>query len=115
MKKNDKQKLATEKNINKLKNNSLQIPHGLVKCPVCSEYKGKTKAKNLNWDYPSGIDPNQIISISCLCDGIICPKCNITKIHKPISNQYDQETNSIWHSPWFAAQAGCQKCRNKNK
>lgn len=90
------------------------IPKGLIKCPICGEYKGKTKAKNLNWDYPSGIDLNQIISTSCLCDGIICPKCHITKIHKPVSNQYDQETNTIWHSPWFAAQAGCDNCRQKN-
>ncbi len=89
------------------------VPKGLTKCLICGEYKGKTKAKYLNWDYPSGINPNQIISTSCLCDGIICPKCHISKIHKPVSNQYDQETNSIWHSPWFAAQAGCQKCRDK--
>lgn len=89
------------------------IPKGLIKCPICGEYKGKTKAKNLNWDYPSGIDLNKIISTSCLCDGITCPKCHITKIHKPVSNQYDQETNTIWHSPWFAAQAGCDNCRKK--
>jgi len=88
-------------------------PKGFKKCPVCGEYKGKTKAKNLNWNYSSGIDPNQIISVSCLCDGILCPKCHLNKIHRPVSNQYDQQANMIWHIPWFAGQAGCSECRNK--
>lgn len=89
------------------------VAKGLIKCPVCGEYKGKTKAKYLNWYDPSGIDPNEVISTSCLCDGIICPKCHITKMHRPISNQYDQQANMIWHSPWFAGQAGCSECRKK--
>ena len=98
MKKNDKQN---------------KIPEGFVKCPVCGEYKGETRAKYLNWSQNSFIEPNKIISSSCRCSWIICPKCNVNKIPKPVSNQYDQLTNSIWHIPWFAGQAGCDNCRNK--
>jgi len=73
------------------------IRKGLTKCLICGEYKGKVNK----------------VSVSCLCDGIICPKCHINKMHRPISNYYDEKTNKIWHSPWFMGQAGCSECRNK--
>lgn len=82
---------------------------GLNKCKVCGEYKGKVKAKDLHWNGP--VDANEIISVSCLCDGIICPRCKKNKIHRPISNSYAEETNEVWHHPWFMGQAGCDKCR----
>ena len=88
-----------------------KVPKGLNKCKICGEYKGEVKAKYLNWFDSSDIDPNEVIIISCLCDGIICPKCHITKMHRPISNKYNEETNSMSHIPWFMGQAGCGKCR----
>jgi hypothetical protein len=86
-----------------------KIPDGLVKCEVCGEYRGKTKEKNLsNWR-----NLEKLISVSCLCEGILCPKCKKNKIHRPVSNSYFPEDNSVWHYPYFSGMRPCDECRNK--
>lgn len=94
-----------------------KIPEGLYRCDKCGEYKGKVKAKDLNWDYYFDREKmeksEEILSASCLCDGILCPKCKKNKIHRPISNSYDPETNTIEHWPYFTGMMGCRKCEEK--
>lgn len=80
-----------------------KIPKGLRKCGECGEYKGQMIEKD-----------EELITISCLCEGILCTKCRKNKVHRPISNYYDKESNSIWHVPYFVAQFGCAECRKNN-
>ena len=58
----------------------------------------------------------RVITVSCLCDGILCPKCKKTIIRKPGSNEYDPETNTVWHLSGMAGMfiaRGCEECRKK--
>lgn len=88
--------------------------HGLVKCDVCGEYKGNVKEKFLNRATPlEGDEGEEIIGVSCICDGIPCSKCKKNKIRRPISNSYDEEDNSISHTPYFAGMIPCHECKDK--
>ena len=93
------------------------IPEGLHKCETCGEYKEKVMEKDLNWDgsydKTEAEKSEEYLGVSCLCDGIVCPKCKKNKIHRPISNSYDPESNTIGHSPWFTGMMGCDECRKK--
>lgn len=91
-----------------------KIPEGFIKCGVCGECKGKTKKKNLNWGMPlSDEELEDYVGVSCICEGILCPKCKINKIHRPGSNEYDEKDNQIWHSPILPCAPLCSECRNK--
>ena len=97
-----------------------KIPEGLVKCEVCGEYKGEVKEKDLNWgdsyfDKAEVEKSEECLSVSCLCDGILCHKCKKNKIHRPISNSYDEINNDIGHWPWFTGMMPCEECKNINK
>ncbi len=71
------------------------IPPGLTRCPVCGEYRGS--------------------NVTCLCEGILCRRCEKNRIHRPISNSYDPETNTIRHHPWFSYLKPCNACRSGEK
>lgn len=64
------------------------IPEGLVKCDVCGEYKGRVTE-----------DENEgELLVQCICDGVECRNCG-KKIHKPISNYFDETISSVIHVP----------------
>lgn len=94
----------------------MKVPSGLVKCEVCGEYKGNVKEKDLNWEghalRADKRESDAILSVSCLCDGVLCPRCKRNKMRRPISNSYDETTNQVWHTPVFIGMAGCSQCRN---
>ena len=94
------------------------IPEGLVRCEVCGEYRGKVMYKDLNWegsfDKENKEKSEECLGVSCLCEGILCAKCKKNKIHRPISNSYNEEDNSIGHWPYFSGMRPCDECR-KNK
>lgn len=93
-----------------------KIPDGFIKCEICGEYKGKTKKRNLNWNSPlADEEMDEYTSVSCLCDGIPCPKCKKNKIHRPISNSYYEEGNFIEHWPYFSGLRSCDECIRKDK
>ncbi len=96
-----------------------KIPEGLYKCEKCGEYKGRVKEKDLNWEdtyfKEDAEKSEECLGVTCLCEGILCPKCKKNKIHRPISNSYDKETNTIWHSPWFSGMKVCDECRERKK
>ena len=50
-----------------------------------------------------------------LCHGIPCPRCKARLIHRPISNTFDPESNSIWHTPYFGGMMPCKECRAKER
>jgi hypothetical protein len=89
------------------------IPQGLVKCPVCGEYRGNVRAGDLNWGLSVGIDPEKRIGVSCLCTGILCGRCGKNKIHRPCSNSYEEDGNCIGHWPYFSGMMPCAECRRK--
>ena len=84
------------------------IPPGLTRCPVCSEYRGSTLARHLNWN-ATPYEPDEVILVRCICDGILCRRCG-KKMHRPISNYYDEEANKIWHVPYFMGMFPCREC-----
>ena len=104
------EKLYTEE---KADNN--KIPDGLYRCEKCGEYKGRVMAKDLNWDdnaiKETKKESEEYIDVSCLCEGILYPKCKTNKIHRPISNSYYEESNTIGRWPYFTGMIGCEKCR----
>lgn len=93
-----------------------KIPEGLVRCEVCGEYKGEVKEKDLNWNdlyfnKAEAEKSEEYLSVSCLCDGILCHKCKKNKIHRPISNSYDEIDNDIGYWPWFTGMMPCKECK----
>lgn len=72
---------------------------GLTKCEVCGEYKGQA------------IFGSKKIGIKCICEGILCTSCGATKIRRPISNIYDEATDTFWHAPFFLRT--CPACRKR--
>lgn len=88
-----------------------KIPRGLRRCKKCGEYKGRVREKDLpEPDLEIGFETQNgegYFAVLCLCDGILCPRCHKNKIHKPISNSYDPETNQVWHWPYFTGTMGC--------
>jgi len=90
------------------------IPKGLIKCEVCGDYKGEARAGDLNQNSPPS-DPEQMIGVSCKCEWILCPKCGVEKMRRPISNYYDEADNQIWHSSFVLGWAGCKTCRENTR
>jgi hypothetical protein len=86
------------------------IPPGLTCCPVCGEYRSSTLAHNLTWNEPlDASELDEVIELRCICDGILCRRCGM-KMHRPISNYYDEQDNAIWHVPYFRGRLPCKKC-----
>ena len=93
---------------------------GLIKCGVCGEYNGEIIKKYLDWGNDffnnSPEEGEKTISVTCLCNGILCKKCKKNKIHRPVSNSYIESSNSIIHWPWFTGMMECDACRDsKNR
>jgi hypothetical protein len=63
---------------------------GWTRCATCGELRGG----------------------SCLClgDGLVCAACGQGRIHRPISDYYDEKTREIIHVPYFAALKACRAC-----
>jgi hypothetical protein len=53
---------------------------------------------------------DQVITVSCICTGIPCPRCKRNRIHRPTSNGYDPAPNKVGHYPWFWGLRGCDEC-----
>jgi hypothetical protein len=114
-------------------------PPGFERCPACGEFNGTTKARHLNWapeppEYYGDVylpaearakvlelkqelaalrDPEEDITVRCLCQGTLCQKCGRNRVHRSGSNSYDERTNSVEHWPWFAGMLPCVECRDR--
>jgi hypothetical protein len=73
------------------------VPKGFNQCVLCGEYKGKAKVEGKIW------------VVTCLCDGMLCRKCGVTRIHSPVSNYFDKDTGKCWHIPYFGSTV-CDRC-----
>lgn len=71
----------------------------------------------MNWDDAFSKEEaeksEEYLTVSCFRDGILCPKCKKNKIHRPVSNSYDEESNTIEHLFYLAGMMGCSECREK--
>lgn len=101
-----------------LRGHTALAPEGLYKCKKCGEYKGSVMEKDLNWNgsfhKTEAEKSEEYLTASCLCDGILCPICKKNKIHRPISNSYDEKDNDILHHPYFTGMMGCDECREES-
>src|ERR1017187_8402298 len=72
------------------------VPEGLFSCPVCGEWRGVTAAKEIFSPdhFFEDEDPERALRISCICDGIPCPRCKTNRIYRPISHQWDEHVAS---------------------
>ena len=91
-----------------------EVPPGFHRCQHCGECTGITKAKYLCWELPV-LDPEEAISVRCLCEGIPCPRCGQRLVNRPISNTYYVATNSIEHWPWFSGMIPCYECKARER
>jgi len=93
----------------------LPVPEGLSRCTVCDEYRG-VMALNSVPGFSSSIyryeDPSTPLTVQCICDGILCRTCKKNRIHRPISNTWD-ERGGFGHWPYFTAMMPCKECRTK--
>jgi hypothetical protein len=90
----------------------MSVPNGLVKCSVCGDYNGTVRERDLNRER-SPIDPNSLIEVSCRWTWIVCTRCGIGKMRRPISNYYDEKDNRVWHSSFITGWMGCESCRDE--
>ena len=83
----------------------------LIHCDDCGEYKGIIYSKENSPElHKRASDKNEPMIITCLCDGIPCPKCGRIK-HRPISNYYDEEKDAMIHVAYFTGNMKCNKCK----
>ena len=88
------------------------FPRGLVRCPVCNEYRGAVRNDDLP---PASQREEAVVAVLCICDGILCQKCGKGRIHRPISNYWDEARGALIHCPWFSAQVPCGQCRAEER
>jgi hypothetical protein len=86
-----------------------------MKCTVCGEYRGKVCANALNWNWERTEDRQRLIGVTCLCDGILCSRCKRNKIHRPITNSYDEARDAIEHWPYFSGMIPCAECQSRER
>jgi len=81
----------------------------LYRCEVCREWVGIANRRLLAPGQRT--EQDSFTAVLCLCDGPLCRRCGRNRIHRPISNYYDEAGDSIWHVPYFAGLAPCRECR----
>lgn len=89
----------------------LPVPRGLFRCPVCNEYRGTI---DIDDQSVHSLCKGDFLRVQCICDGILCRRCKINRIHRPISNVWD-ERGGLGHIPYLAAMASCNECRAKQQ
>ena len=77
----------------------------LNRCPRCREFRGETA------EITSSM--KERLTVSRLCERIVCRRCGRNSQHRPISNYYDEGRDTIIHVPYFAAMFGCRECRDE--
>ena len=95
--------------IKKLGIERVNVPPELACCEICGEYHGMTTVRYL--DGLPGRDRDDVVTLTCLCEGVMCQFCNKHPVHRPISNSYDPYTNTVHHWPAFTAMMKCDVCR----
>lgn len=84
-------------------------PEGLTRCPVCGELRGRALFPD-----PPHHKTFSEATASCWCDGLLCGTCGKGRIHRPISNYYDERSGRLISVPYFRALAPCPRCGKTN-
>ncbi|MBC8294040.1 MAG: hypothetical protein H8E45_12920 [Proteobacteria bacterium] len=71
----------------------VKIAAGLKRCDECGEYRGETLGRELSG---AGRLPGEVVTASCLCDGIDCRGCG-KRTFRPISGHYYPLENHVSH------------------
>jgi hypothetical protein len=87
----------------------LPVPPGLSRCPVCNQYRGTIGIAD---DSIHSRKKGDSTEVQCICDGILCSRCKVNRIPRPISNQWG-ERGGFGHVPYFVAMLPCKECRAK--
>jgi hypothetical protein len=87
----------------------LPVPPGLSRCPVCNQYRGTIEIDDESVHSRKKGDSTEV---QCICDGILCSRCKVNRIPRPISNQWG-ERRGFGHVPYFVAMLPCKECRAK--
>jgi len=90
-------------------NPAKMAPEGLARCPVCGELRGRAL-----FPEPPNHTTFSAATASCWCDGLVCGACGKDRIHRPISNYYDERSGHLIHVPYFRAMASCDECGKKD-
>lgn len=86
------------------------LPAGLERCKICNEFCGVVR----NEDLPVACQREEaVVVVQCICDGIFCRKCGEGRVHRPISNYWDEAKGALIHRPWYSAQEPCELCERK--
>ena len=64
----------------------------LRRCAQCGEFRA---------------DEHRIL---CVCNGRCCERCGERKMHRPVSDYYDEWDGHLWHVPWFCTPRLCRDC-----
>jgi hypothetical protein len=83
------------------------LPPGLYRCPDCSQVRG------LAWGPASKGGLTHWKSV-CICEGIICRRCETNRVRRPISDYYNPRDGAFWHVPYFGGMLPCRKCRDED-
>ena len=80
----------------------------LFRCAECGEWTGIVNRRLLSSSQKTERD--DFTAVLCLCDGPLCRGCGENRIHRPISNHFDESDDSVWHVPYFMGLAPCWEC-----
>lgn len=90
----------------------MSIPPGFTRCEMCGEFNGTTKAKYLDWaGFTNVPDPEDEVSVGCLCRGVQCRLCGQIRIHRPLSRSYLEPVNMIVCWSVLTGLLPCAECR----
>jgi hypothetical protein len=78
-------------------------PSSLEKCEICGEYKG------IVYEHQTPIETLNVL-VECLCDGEFCRNCKKNRVHRPISNYFNESSGRIIHVPHFGP-CICSECQ----
>jgi hypothetical protein len=78
-------------------------PYGLVRCATCQEARG--------WVIEVDFGEVELLGAACICDGIACLYCDKGLVRRPISNHFDEQSGTVWHTPYVSGLAHCGECR----
>ena len=80
----------------------------LRRCPGCGELEGEAVVQDRN----AGLG---WLTVICICRGIPCSQCGKRLVRRPVSNHYEEATDSVWHTPWFGYLFPCLICRRNGE
>lgn len=92
----------------------LPVPDGLIRCPICNEFRGVMALKDIPnvSHFFRDVNPDTPLRVQCICDGVLCPRCTVNRFHRPTTNVWT-ERGGFLHIPHFRDLFPCDECNEK--